>query len=407
MVRLAHMPWENGPGTLAILAALGAAEGETRVVGGAVRDSLLGAPVSDFDLATRLLPDEVIRRLDSAGLRAVPTGLAHGTVTAVAPGAAVEVTTLRRDVTTDGRHAVVVFTDDWREDAARRDFTINALYTHPITGEVSDYFGGLDDLEHGRVRFIGDAEARIREDRLRILRFFRFTARYGRGEPDASGLAACIAHAGELEALSRERIRDELLKLLCVVDPVPTLRIMLDHRVFERVLPELESQRLKEFAELASTEAGAFVPCHPLRRLAALVAPDATRLGGLADRLRLSTSQRARLVALAARNRVGPDTSVDTLAYRMGPEAAGDLLLMSGARDRSALAAALARLNEWRRPQLPVSGRDLLDLGFAPGQQVGHLLRSLEDRWIASGFALGRAELLDLARLAEGGPKRP
>ena len=196
------------------LNALGAEEGLTRYVGGAVRDELLRLPVSDIDLATRIPPDEVIRRLEEAKIKAVPTGIEHGTVTAVSDGHPFEITTLRRDVSTDGRRATVAFTDDWEEDAARRDFTINALSADPLTGELFDYFGGLADLERRHIRFIGDPLQRIAEDHLRILRFFRFHARFDAGEPDVAALEACTARANDLMALSRERIADELLKLL-------------------------------------------------------------------------------------------------------------------------------------------------------------------------------------------------
>src|SRR5438445_5524465 len=222
-----------------LLGALGADEGLTRYVGGAVRDDLLGLPVSDIDLATRIAPDEVIRRLEKARIKAVPTGIDHGTVTAVSDGQPVEITTLRRDVSTDGRRATVAFTDDWQEDAARRDFTINALSADPRTGELFDYFGGLADLDQRHIRFIGDPLQRIAEDHLRILRFFRFHARFGQGEPDLAALDACTARANDLMALSRERIADEVLKLLAVADPSATVGIMLDRGILKPVLPEI------------------------------------------------------------------------------------------------------------------------------------------------------------------------
>ena len=220
--------WRERPALAAIVAALGGADA-TRLVGGAVRDGLLGLPVSDIDLATRLVPSEVVERLEAAKIKAVPTGIAHGTVTAVTDDGPVEVTTLRRDVATDGRHAVVAFSDDWREDASRRDFTINALYADSATGEVFDWFDGLADLDARHVRFIGDPLTRIAEDHLRILRFFRFHARFGDGVPDADGLAACATRANDLMALSRERIAAELVKLLAAVDPAPVVATMISH----------------------------------------------------------------------------------------------------------------------------------------------------------------------------------
>src|SRR3954471_3609194 len=238
---LADAPWRSRAGMRKLLGALGADAGETRYVGGCVRDTLLGLEVNDVDLATRLTPETVIARLGKAGIKAVPTGLAHGTITAVIGGAPVEVTSLRRDVATDGRHAIIAYTEDWREDAARRDFTINALLADPKTGELFDYFRGQQDLEAHRVRFIGEPLSRIAEDHLRILRFFRFHARFGAGAPDAAALEACAARAGDLMALSRERIADELLKLLALPDPAPTVALMVARSILAPVLPEIRS----------------------------------------------------------------------------------------------------------------------------------------------------------------------
>src|SRR5436305_15066794 len=237
-----------------LLAALAADEGMTRYVGGAIRDDLLGLPVTDIDLATRIPPDEVIRRLEAAKIKAVPTGIEHGTVTAVRDGHPFEITTLRRDVSTDGRRATVAFTDDWQDDAARRDFTINALSADPVTGELFDYFGGLADLEQRHIRFIGDPLQRIAEDHLRILRFFRFHARFDAGEPEAAALDACTARANDLMALSRERIADEVLKLLAVANPSTTLGIMLDRSILKPVLPEITLERVQDLKAVISAE---------------------------------------------------------------------------------------------------------------------------------------------------------
>jgi poly(A) polymerase len=256
----------------ALIAALGGGE-QTRFVGGAIRDTLLGLPVSDVDLATRLQPNEVIERLRAARIKAVPTGIAHGTITAVSAGTPVEVTTLRRDVATDGRRATVEFTNDWMEDAARRDFTINALYAEPGTGEVQDYFEGQADLENRLVRFIGDPLTRIAEDHLRILRFFRFHARFGRDEPDAAGLEACAARANDLMALSRERIADELLKLLGLPEPGMTVRLMVERGIFRPFLPEVDEAGVERLGRLASRERAAGAKPDGLRRLAALLPP--------------------------------------------------------------------------------------------------------------------------------------
>ncbi len=247
---LPAVAWRTRAPLIHLVAVLGAQEGLSRFVGGAVRDTLLHLPVADLDLATALPPDAVMERLKAAQIKAIPTGLAHGTITAVLPQGPVEVTTLRRDVATDGRHAVVAFTDDWRADAARRDFTINALSADPISGEIFDYFDGLADLEAGHVRFIGAPLERIAEDHLRILRFFRFHARFGKDAPDPEGLAACTARANDLMALSRERIAQELLKLLAVADPVPTVTVMVAHGIFKPVLPEIDRDGVARLARL-------------------------------------------------------------------------------------------------------------------------------------------------------------
>src|SRR5215213_8587305 len=238
-VKLDVGKWWRQPGMRQLLTALGADGGLVRFVGGTVRDELLGIAHADVDLATRLDPQSVVERLESVRIKAVPTGIEHGTVTAVSRGQVAEITTLRRDVSTDGRRAVVAFTEDWAEDAARRDFTINALSADPLSGDIFDYFGGLDDLEWRRIRFIGDPLERIAEDHLRILRFFRFHARFGSGEPDAPALDACTARANDLMALSRERIADELLKLLTIEDPAETVALMLDRAILKPVLPEV------------------------------------------------------------------------------------------------------------------------------------------------------------------------
>jgi poly(A) polymerase len=362
-----------------LLDALGASEGKTRYVGGAVRDGLLGLPVSDVDLATRLRPDEVVERLQAAGLKAVPTGFEHGTVTAVSDGHPYEVTTLRRDVETFGRHATVAFTDDWEEDAARRDFTINALMADPVTGEIFDYFGGLQDLEKRHVRFIGDPFERIAEDHLRILRFFRFHARFGQGEPDAQALDACSKRANDLMALSRERIADELLKLLSVADPVPTVRIMLERGILRPVIPEIEPQSWRHLQALAQCEADSAIAADPLRRLASLLPRNSDVAGEVASRLKLSNRATKRISCASA-----PDLSAPfELAYRHGVECAVDRLLLAGQ------AAQAKDIDSWTPPKLPISGGALIKRGLAEGPVVSRTLRQIEDRWITAGFPAG------------------
>ena len=392
-MRLPPQPWMERSGARRILDALG---GDARIVGGAVRDALLGLTVADIDLATPLAPKEVVRRLEAAKIKAVPTGIAHGTVTAVADGLVIEVTTLRRDVSTDGRHAVVAFTDDWREDASRRDFTINALYADPANGEIFDYFGGLADLEVHCVRFIGEPLRRIAEDHLRILRFFRFHARFGGRTPHAESLAACVARANDLMALSRERVRDELLKLLCVADPTPTVRLMLDAGILRPVLPELDAARLRDLERLVALERAVGTPCVALRRLAALLPADAALLDDIAARLRLSNNARKRFVAMAERLEVVPG-DVAPLAYRVGADSAADLVLLAG-HDADEAAARLAALDGWRSPRLPISGRDIIALGVPPGPDVSRLLLAVEGVWIDTGFPAERDRVLDLAR---------
>jgi poly(A) polymerase len=360
-----------------LIATLDGAAGATRYIGGWVRDTLLGQQPQDIDVATRLAPQEVEQRARVAGLNtwSSASGIAHGTIGVVVGGKSFEVTTLRRDVATDGRHATVAFTEDWCEDAARRDFTINALSADPLTGEVFDYFGGLDDLAAGRVRFIGEPEQRIAEDHLRILRFFRFHARYGKGAPDGSSYAACVARAKDLMALSRERIAAELVKLLAVADPLATVDAMLEGALFAPVLPEIiATDRL---AALLEAERAAGIAPDGLRRLAALLPPSSAIAEQVAARLRLSKLERRRL-ALAAE----PDgtTVAEMQAYAIGTESAVDRLLLAGE------AEAARRIEHWRRPLFPLSGGDLIALGLTAGPAVAATLRAVEQRWVEAGF---------------------
>lgn len=396
MTTLPPAPWQAREGLARLLAALDAAEGRTRYVGGAVRDTLADIPVSDLDLATALPPEEATRRIRQAGFKAVPTGIAHGTVTAVLHGWPVEVTTLRRDVSTDGRRATVAFTDDWREDAARRDFTINALSADPASGRIHDYFGGVDDLAAGRVRFIGEPYARIAEDHLRILRFFRFQARFGRHAPDAPALAACTERANDLMALSRERIAAEWLKLLDFPDPVATVTLMIGHGILRPVLPEIDGARLPLLARLVARETALGVAPDALRRFAALLPRDPALAGRVAARLKLSNAQRARLALYAGPTPPGPARAI-AWAHREG---ARDLLLLSDWTDAD-IAAGLAAIASWERPVFPLKGGDLLALGLKPGPEIAATLQAIEREWIAAGFpeaAWVRDRVLDLIR---------
>jgi len=372
--------WRRKRGVGRLLDALGAEKGLTRYVGGAVRDQLLNIAVSDFDLATRLKPEEVVERLEAAKIRAVPTGIDHGTVTAVSSGHPFEVTSLRRDVSTDGRRATVAFTDDWQEDAARRDFTINALSADPITGEVHDYFGGKEDLLARRVRFIGDPLERIAEDHLRILRFFRFHARFGEGEPDAEALEACTKRANDLMALSRERIADELLKLLAVDDPSPTVAIMLQRDILRPVIPEIGGETLDSLRSLVAAEKKAGIRSDPLRRFAAVLPRDPALADRIAARLKLSNKARKRLACA-----VTPDLPENAreMAYYIGSECAADRLLLAG---KPELAASVAR---WEAPKFPISGGMLIQRGLSQGPVVAKTLQAIERRWVAGNFPAG------------------
>ncbi len=416
----AEAPWLAEPECRVLIRALG--EENARFVGGAVRDALLGRPApADLDIATRLPPEEVIRRLAPHGFRLVPTGLAHGTVTAVGRTRRYEITTLRIDVETDGRHARVAFTDDWRVDAARRDFTINALFC-TLDGRIHDYFGGLADLQAGRVRFIGDARRRIQEDALRILRFFRFHAWFGRGRPDPEGLAAAAEMADMLAVLSIERVRDELLKLLGAPDPHAALAAMAETAVLARVLPRAEPARLDEIARLVVREP-AFAALleeaqeafwRPLRRLCVLAPLTDGQWAQTGRRLKLARRQIAALAALAtplatplaAQDAAGLRRAIYRRGFPATVNRAAIEAVALSEKEAAALAARLAALADWSAPRFPVSGRDLMALGIPSGPKLGAALAELEERWLASDFRLDRAALLALARPGQE-PMRP
>jgi poly(A) polymerase len=380
--RLPDVAWTRREDLAAMVAALGA--GNARYVGGAVRDTLLGVAVKDIDVATPLRPQEVIDRLSTADIRSVPTGIEHGTVTAVLSGGPVEITTLRRDVATDGRRATVAFASDWREDAARRDFTINALYADPTTGEIADWFDGLADLATRRVRFIGDARERIREDHLRILRYFRFQARFGTLPADAEAESACAELASTLKGLSRERIGMETMNLLGLPDPAPTVQRMEELGVLAQFLPEARPRAL---ATLIAHEQAQGVAPDPLRRLAALLPADPALAEHVAARFRLSSAQKKRLATAAAREQEPSEPRA--LAYRLGRSEALDRLLIAG--------SDTAALDGWDIPLLPLKGGEIVARGVNAGPQVARTLRLVEDRWIAEGFPdrTRVAEMLD------------
>lgn len=382
MTKLPAAPWTQRDDLAQLVAVLGA--DNIRWVGGAVRDTLLGAEVKDVDAATPLPPAAVMQQLKDAGIKTIPTGIDHGTVTALLPEGTVEITTLRRDVSTDGRRATVSFAQEWQEDASRRDFTINALYAHPQSLEVSDYFGGLADLSARLVRFIGDAEERICEDHLRILRYYRFQARFG-GALDPAAEAACAKLAPTLKGLSRERVAMELLALLALPDPAATLARMAAAGVLAMILPETGAEQMAGLRALLASEVADGAGPSALRRLAALLPPDPRLAVQVAARLRLSTAQRKRLSRLAERS--AADASPRELAYREGIAMARDLLLLAG---RSSAAIA-----DWAIPVFPLKGGEIVARGIPSGPQIAAILRRVETRWIAEGFP-DRARVEDM-----------
>ena len=405
-----HAPWMTAPATRAVVEALTADGADVRFVGGCVRDALLGRESDDIDIGTPDPPERVLALLGRAGIdtRTVPRGIAHGTVTALAGGNRYEITTLRRDERTDGRHAEVAFTDDWRQDAARRDFTVNAMSAAP-DGTLHDYFGGQADLKAGRVRFVGDPATRIAEDHLRLLRFFRFHAWYGRAEPDAAALTACKTEAHTLPSLSGERVQGEALKLLAAPAPLPALASMQGVGVLAVLLPEAsEAPRL---ARLIAIEGRVAEP-DPIRRLAALIA-DAEAAHRVSARWRLAGADGARLASLCAPPApLTPDLDRSTQRrrlYRLGPELFRDLVLLAWAAEaagenEAAWRAMLGTADAWEEPTLPVSGADVLACGVDSGPAVGRLLFAVEAWWKDRDFAPDRtAALAKLRELAAGG----
>jgi len=360
-----------------------------RLVGGCVRDMLAGRAIADIDLATPEPPDQVLAAIKAAGLRAVPTGLAHGTITAISGGRSVEITTLRRDVSTDGRRAEVAWTDDWRLDAARRDFTINAMSLDQA-GLLHDFFGGAADLAAGRVRFVGDAAVRIAEDFLRILRFFRFFARYGSGEPDAAAVHAIAGSTDGLARLSPERIWSELKRILSIPDPLRAVALMQQLGVLHAVLPEA-----KDLARLGRVIADA-VPPDPVLRVAALMGEGAgIAVEALAARLRFSTAESDRLLALLT-GPVPPAGADDAMLRRLladepAPILAGRLTLAGGS------ATLRNHLLAMEPPSFPLAGRDVLALGLQAGPAVGDILAQVRQWWLDGGCLAGREACIDRA----------
>ena len=406
---LGDTAWLQRPAPRAVFAALAAKGFVARAVGGAVRNAIIGRNVGDVDIATPARPEEVIAAAAAAGLRSIPTGLQHGTVTVLAEGDACEVTTLREDVESYGRQAKVAFTTDWAADARRRDFTLNALYCG-ADGELFDPLGGWPDLAARRVRFIGAAEERIGEDYLRILRFFRFVAEYGEGAPDAEGLAACVAQRAGLALLSAERVRFEVMRLLAAPRGPEVVRWMLDYGLITEVLGQAPRPLLLE--RVAALEAALALAADPLRRLAALTVETREDAERLRLRLRLSNQDYALLARVeAGKAKLGAATAdrvAKAVLYREGQDAYQWLLLLDWARSGDSAEHAGWRglwtlPARWQPPLLSVSGTDVMALGVPPGPRVGALLGGLEEWWIAGGFAADRSELLAKLRELKAG----
>jgi len=410
--RLGPQPWMTHPATRAVMGALEAAGGAdcARFVGGCVRNAVMRRPIGDIDIATRLEPPAVTSALRDAGLKAIPTGVEHGTVTAVAIGRPFEITTLRRDVETDGRRAVVAFTTEWAEDARRRDFRMNALYLD-AEGCVHDPTqGGLQDARTGRVVFVGEPHERIREDALRILRFFRFLAWYGEGGPDPAGLAACAELRGLVRALSAERVSAELLKLLSAEDPRAAVRPMAETGVLAVVLPEARS--IARFEQLVDIETSQLFGWDALMRLAALLPDEPAAARATADRLRLSNVQRERLAAA-----LDPEPQFVSwlspkearrLVYRMGVGAFCDRVMLAWAGPSRPAAATqwralLPLARTWTAPRLPLTGEEVMAAGVPIGPLVGDVLREVEAWWVDNDFPTDKLALIErLKAVAQG-----
>ena len=401
--------WLKTPGLQRVFDVLNIEGEETRVNGGAVRNSILGETIGDVDLSTTLLPDMVLQHLGDGGIKAIATGLSHGTITAIVDKKPYEITTLRSDIATDGRHATVAFGRSWSEDACRRDLTMNALYCDR-GGKIFDPLTGYDDLISRRVRFIGDAGQRIEEDYLRILRFFRFFAQYGQGRPDGEGLKACARLKDGMAKLSVERVWMELKKILSVKDPSRALLWMRTTGVLTKALPESEKWGIDFIGDMMAAEQDLDWPIDVLARLQVMVPPLEDKMLGLANRLRLSKSEKKRLIAWTQVKLPSGNTGkrlLGEILYYGQPQAICDRIRNEIVRQRhiareqeTALVEAANYLNlyeqalSWRRPVFPIKGQDLVNVGKATGPDMGDILRKLERKWVESGFSLKRGELL-------------
>lgn len=413
--KLPPQEWLTAPETCAVIEALATYGADVRFVGGCVRDAMSGRTVTDVDIATPDIPETVIGLLQSAGIRAVPTGLKHGTITAVIGNKSFEITTLRRDVSTDGRHAEVIFTDDWIEDARRRDFTINTLSATP-DGDVHDPFSGISDLAYGWVRFVGRASERIAEDYLRILRFYRFYGSFSQSYADIDALAACRAAAPQLKTLSGERIRQELLKILLLDDPADIIVRMRGDHILDDILPETEDVNLLRMVNWFETRAIRIdgIERDAVRHLAVLVDTDRHGAREIGARLRLSNQDTDRLADICdppvAANPDMGELAEHKALRQYGQELIKDLALVNWAREmtdnprlprtrKEAWIDLLKRCCSWRNPEFPISGADVLTLGIAPGPDVGRLLTRVEEWWENGNYQADRQACLN--RLVE------
>ncbi len=413
--RLDLQPWMTAPDTVAVLKALTAGGQEARFVGGCVRDALLGRAITDIDIATPEQPEQVMKLLSAAGLTVVPTGLKHGTITAVLHKRPYEITTLRRDVENFGRHARVEYTDSWEADASRRDFTMNALFCSP-DGTLYDAFDGIKDLREKRVRFVGEAEARIREDVLRLLRYFRFYAHYGTPPPDPAALKACRDLAHLLPTLSGERVCQETLKLLRAHDPASVFRLMGDQEILRQFLPE--ATQIDRLAALVAIEgivsAPLVEPGDAIRRLGALLGDGAEMAAAVASRLRFSNSDRERLRSIVSQSEGGIDPDLNPVArrrliYRLGTDCFIDRALLAwagviaqgGPQERRVSESWIELIRfarEWTVPVFPLKGRDVIDAGMTGGPEIGEVMEQIHAWWVAGDFTADRTVCLDKLR---------
>ncbi|MCH7936896.1 MAG: CCA tRNA nucleotidyltransferase [Proteobacteria bacterium] len=417
--KISPQPWLTAPETRTVVEALTADGTEVRFVGGCVRDAMAQRPVEDVDIGTPDKPETVIGLLEKAGIKAVPTGIEHGTVTAVVGDRKFEITTLRRDVETDGRRAKVAFIDDWMIDSERRDFTINALSATP-DGDVYDPHDGIYDLAYGIIRFVGLAADRIEEDVLRLLRFFRFYGLFGRPPPDQDAMAACRSQADKLPGLSGERIRDEMFKILLVPEPADIAVLMRGLGIFDHILPEagdVGRLRMIGWLETRAIKIDSVAP-DPLRRLAALLDTNAEGAEAVAGRFKLSNPQARRLLALAAPLAdIGPDAdaaAVNRALRRLGPDTVRDLALLAWAGELAitprlpaertqAWIGLLETCDGWQGVAFPISGEDVVALGDAEGPRIGELLARVEDWWEDGDYAAARDECLEKLKSLLGG----